>query len=51
MERSHYMTDEQKAKWAAAEEKAGHKIKRFHSNCLRILGVRRPGKTAQDRAK
>ena len=48
MNRSHYMTDDQKAKWAVAERQAGCKLPRTHENCLKILKVARPGKTASD---
>jgi hypothetical protein len=51
MNRSHYMTQDQKAKWALAESQAGHKLPRTHENCIRILGVARPGKTAKDRQR
>ncbi len=50
MNRSQYMTDDQKAKWAAAESREG-KLPRTHQNCIRILNVARPGKTAADRQK
>ena len=50
MNRSQYMTDDQKAKWAAAESREG-KLPRTHENCLKYLGVARPGKTAKDKAK
>lgn len=39
MERKHYMTSEQKARWAAAEEREGRKIPRTHQNCQRILST------------
>ncbi len=38
MNRSHYWTAEQKAKWAEAERKEGCKLPRTHQNCMRILG-------------
>ena len=38
MNRSQFMTDEQKAKWAAAERQAGCKLPRTHQNCMKILG-------------
>jgi hypothetical protein len=44
-ERQKFWTAEQKMKW----EQAGNPLK-THDNCLRILGVARPGKTAQDKA-
>lgn len=37
-ERSHFMTSEQKAKWAVAESLAGRKLPRTHENCMHILG-------------
>jgi len=49
MNRSQYMTDDQKAKWASAERQAGCKLPRTHENCLKILKVARPGKTASDK--
>jgi len=50
MNRSHYMSSAQKARWAAAEKLQGRKIPRSHQNCLEILGVQRPGKTAKDKS-
>ena len=49
-ERSHYMTSDQKAKWMVAESQAGQRLPRTHENCLRILNVARPGKTAKDKS-
>jgi len=51
MNRSQFMTADQKAKWLSAERQAGQKLPRTHENCLRILKVARPGKTAKDRQK
>ena len=51
MKRSQYMTQDQKAKWAQAERQAGHTLPRTHQNCLKVLGVARPGKTAKDRSR
>ena len=51
MNRSQFMTSDQIAKWRLAEAQAGHKLPRTHENCLRILKVARPGKTAKDRQK
>ena len=49
--RADFMTDGQKAKFAAAAEKRGiSSIPRTHANCMDIVGVARPGKTARDRA-
>ena len=42
-QRSEYMTADQKAKMGT--------LPRTHENCLEKTGVRRPGKTKQDRAK
>lgn len=47
--RSFYWTASQKSKWEAAEEREGVKLARTHENCVRILGVARPGKTASDK--
>ena len=49
MNRSQFMTADQKAKWLSAERLAGQKLPRTHENCIRVLGVARPGKTAKDR--
>ena len=49
MNRSQFMTSDQKAKWAVAESQAGTKLARTHQNCIRILNVARPGKTAKDK--
>lgn len=49
MNRSQCMTADQKAKWAIAESRAGCKLPRTHENCLTILNVARPGKTASDK--
>lgn len=51
MNRSQFMTSDQKAKWLSAERQAGQKLPRTHENCIRITGVARPGKTAKDRQK
>ena len=51
MNRSQFMTSDQKAKWATAERQAGGKLPRTHENCLRITGVARPGKTAKDKGR
>lgn len=50
MNRSHYWSTDQKTKWAEAERQEGCKLPRTHQNCMRILKVARPGKTAKDRA-
>ena len=50
-QRSHFMTNDQKAKWLSAERQAGCKLPRTHENCIRILRVARPGKTAKDKQK
>ena len=47
--RAEYMTEHQKELWRVAEEQLGHKIPRTHENCMRILKVARPGKTAKDK--
>jgi hypothetical protein len=39
MKRAQYMSSEQKARWAAAEEREGRKIPRTHENCQRILSA------------
>ena len=51
MNRSQFMTPDQKAKWLSAESLAGCKLPRTHENCIRITGVARPGKTAKDQRK
>ena len=51
MNRSQFMTADQKAKWLSAERQAGTKLARTHQNCIRILNVARPGKTAKDKSK
>jgi hypothetical protein len=51
MNRSQYMTTDQKAKWLSAERQAGCKLPRTHENCIRITGVARPGKTAKENKK
>ena len=51
MKRHDYMTSDQKARWAFAERQAGHKLPRTHQNCIRILGVARPGKTKQQKGQ
>ena len=51
MNRSQFMTADQKARWSFAERQAGHKLPRTHENCTRILGVARPGKTAKDKGR
>ena len=51
MNRSHFMTGDQKAKWLSAERQAGQRLPRTHENCIRITGVARPGKTAKDKQK
>lgn len=43
MKRADYMT--------ASQKKAMGNLTRTHSNCKDKTGVRRPGKTAQDKAK
>jgi hypothetical protein len=48
MDRSHYWTKDQLTKWSMAESREGCKLPRTHFNCIRILGVARPGKTAKD---
>ena len=50
MNRSQYWTADQKAKWASAERQEGCKLPRTHENCLLILKIARPGKTASDKA-
>ena len=47
--REDFMTDDQKAKWKVAEQQAGGPLARTHENCLNILKVARPGKTAKDK--
>ncbi len=49
--RSHFMTNDQKAKWAFSERQAGCKLPRTHENCILILRVARPGKTAKDKQR
>lgn len=49
LDRANFMTESQRALWAAAEEKRGTKIPRTHQNCMEILKVARPGKTAKDK--
>ena len=51
MNRSQYWTSTQIAKWRLAEAHAGCKLPRTHQNCIRILDVARPGKTAKDKSK
>ena len=51
MNRSQYWTSTQIAKWRLAEAHADCKLPRTHQNCIRILGVARPGKTAKDKSK
>ncbi len=51
MNRSQFMTNDQRAKWSFAERQAGCKLPRTHENCTRILGVGRPGKTAKDKGR
>ena len=51
MDRSQFMTADQKAKWLSAERQAGQKLPRTHKNCIRITGVARPGKTAKDKGR
>ncbi len=43
MERKMYMSDAQKAKMGIQP--------RTHEACLRLVGVKRPGKTAKDKAR
>ncbi len=43
MKRAAYMTEAQKQKMGA--------MPRTHEICLRLVGVKRPGKTASDKAK
>ncbi len=47
--RADFMTADQKAKWEVAEEREGRVIPRTHYNCIAILKVARPGKTAKDK--
>jgi hypothetical protein len=51
MNRSHYWSSTEVAKWRLAETQAGTKLPRTHENCIRILGVARPGKTAKDKER
>jgi len=57
MDRHDFMTSAQKMLWDAAEQELSVKlnrkisIPRTHENCIKILGVARPGKTRQDRAR
>ena len=51
MNRSQYMTQDQKARWATSERRVGCKLPRTHQNCIEILNVARPGKTAKDKQK
>jgi hypothetical protein len=51
MNKSHYWSADQKARWAEAERREGCKLPRTHQNCLAILKVARPGKTAKDKAR
>jgi len=51
MNRSQYWTSTQIAKWRLAEAHAGCKLPRTHQNCIRILDVARPGKTAKDKGR
>jgi hypothetical protein len=50
MNRSEYMSVSQQKRWALEEERIGRKLPRTHENCVRVLKVARPGKTAKDRA-
>lgn len=38
MKRADYMSDDQKARWRAREEKVGSTIARTHKNCQEIFG-------------
>ena len=50
-DRFEYWSHNQKARWLMVEEFAGHEIPRTHQNCMKILGVARPGKTKRDKEK
>jgi hypothetical protein len=41
----------QKSKWLLVESFANKEIPKTHENCIKIVGVARPGKTNRDKRK
>ncbi len=41
----------QKSLWLMIEDFANHEIPKTHENCIKILGIARPGKTNRDKKK